>query len=387
MTQEARDSAMGNSASFNRRRFLQYTGAGALGAVLPIKVSEAAEGWRLGSGAAMPRGSAISLKDLAAQKGILFGSAVNSDHMKEDKDYANLIAEQCAIITPSNELKMKYLQPSPNTFHFDVGDWLVQWAQSRDIKVHGHVLVYGIALPNWVEGYVNRSNGREVMVKHISTVARHYAGKIYSWDVANECLEDSGELKDTIWSKTVGSNYLEIAFRTAAEADPNAMLVYNENRLELGNQDRKREGVLRLLNGLLSKKVPIHALGTQSHLRYDQGGFHPGKTRKFLNQVSDLGLKIRVSELDCRERDDISDIQGRDRAVAQSYADFLGTILENKNVIAVQTWNLTDRYTWLAQAAPRGDGQPVRPLPFDDKLAPKPAFEALAQAFEHAPSR
>ena len=377
---------MGHFASFPRRRFLQYMGAGAIGAVLPLKRAVGA-GW-LPSMTANLSNSGVSLKDLAAQKGILFGSATNANHLKDDHDYADLIAAQDAIITPSNELKMKYLQPGPNSFKFDEGDWVVHWADSHGIKVHGHALVYGEggALPPWANGEVNRGNAKDIMVKHITTVARHYAGKVVSWDVVNEALQGQ-DLKDTIWARNIGPDYLEIAFKTAADADPNAMLCYNETNIEWANQEGKRSGTLKLLNNLISKKAPVQALGIQSHLRYEMGGFEPGKMRKFLNQVSDLGLKIRLSEMDARERDNDTDVGSRDRGVAQYYADYLGTVLENKNVIVVETWNLTDRYTWLTKEAPRRDGQAVRPLPFDDRLQPKPAFDAIAQAFEKAPSR
>lgn len=372
---------MGHDASFPRRRFLQFMGAGALGAVLP-KGAQAA-GWLAGVPPARVR-----LKDIAAQKGILFGSATNGNHLKEDHEYADLIADQCAIITPANEMKMRYLQPEPNQFKFDEADWMVHWAQSKDIKVHGHALVYGepAALPPWANGGINSGNARDIMVKHITTVVQHYAGKVMSWDVANEALQGQ-DLKDTIWLRNVGPDYLEIAYKTAGEADPNAILCYNETNIEWSFQQGKRNGTLKLIKDLQSKKAPIHALGIQSHLRYEMGGFDPGKMKTFLNQVSDLGLKIRISELDSRERDSDTDVASRDRGVAQYYADYLGTVLENKSVFVVETWNLTDRYTWLTKEAPRRDGQPVRPLPFDDKLQPKPAFDAMVQAFEHAPSR
>ncbi|HUA15091.1 MAG TPA: endo-1,4-beta-xylanase [Verrucomicrobiae bacterium] len=336
----------------------------------------------------VPAGDIPILKDLAAQKGILFGSATNANHLKDDRPYADLIASQCGIITPANELKMKYLQPGPNSFKFDEGDWIVHWAESRNIKVHGHALVYGEpgALPGWANGYINRGNARDIMVKHIQTVARHYAGKVVSWDVVNEALQGQ-DLKENIWLRNVGPDYLEVAFKTAGEADSNAMLCYNETNIEWANQEGKRNGTLRLLNDLLSKKAPVQALGIQSHLRYEMGGFDPGKMRKFLKQVSDLGLKIRISELDARELPSDSDVNSRDRDVAKYYADYLDTVLQNTNVIVVETWNLTDRYTWLTKEAPRADGQAVRPLPFDENLQPKPAFEALVQAFERAPSR
>ena len=377
---------MGQFASFPRRRFLQYMGAGAIGAVLPLKRAHAA-GWMSGS-PADPLPAGVRLKDLAAQKGILFGSAANNDYLRSDPPYAELIAEQCAIITPANELKMKYLQPGQNSFKFDNGDWMVHWAQTRDIKVHGHALVYGEpgALPPWANGAINRGNAQDIMLKHVTTVAKHFAGKVVSWDVVNEALQGE-DLKDNIWSRNVGPDYLEMAFKAAGEADPNAMLCYNETNIEWANQEDKRRGTLKLLKNLQSKNAPIHALGIQSHLRYEMGGFDPGKMRKFLSQVSDLGLKIRISELDSRERESDTDVASRDKGVAQYYYNYLNTVLENKNVIVVETWNLTDRYTWLAKEAPRHDGQPIRPLPFDDKLQPKPAVDAIAQAFEKAPAR
>ena len=309
---------MGSFASFPRRRFLQYVGVGAIGAALPLKRADAA-GWFSGL-AGEPLPSVTPLKDLAAAKGILFGSATNNEHLREDRPYADLIAEECAIITPANELKMKYLQPGPNSFKFENGDWMVHWAQSRGIKVHGHALVYGEngALPPWANSHINPGNAREIMLKHITTVARHYAGKVVSWDVVNEALQGP-DLKDTIWSRNVGPDYIEIAFKTAREADPSAMLCYNETNIEWANQGGKREGTLRLLGNLQSKNAPVQALGIQSHLRYEMGGFEPGKMRKFLNQVSDLGLKIRISELDCRERDSDTDTASRDKTVAQYY--------------------------------------------------------------------
>jgi|SRR5579864_1604802 len=377
---------MADFGSVDRRRFLRYAGTGALSAMVPFRLANNAAVWL--HRAFPAKESAAPLKDLAAGKGLLFGSATSKGRLQSDKDYANLIAEQCAIITPENELKMKPLRPSPDAFRFDDADWMVQWAESHNIQVHGHTLVYGEpnALPPWANGYLNRGNAKQVMVNHITTVMRRYAGKIRSWDVVNEALESNG-LKETVWTRTIGPEFLEIAYKTAGEADPNAMLVYNETNIEWAGQDSKRSGLLKLVRDLQSKKAPIHAVGIQSHLRYEMGGFDAGKMRKFLNQISDLGLKIRISELDCRERDSDVNVNDRDRTVAQYYADYLGAVLENKNVIAVETWNLTDRYTWLSHYAPRRDGQDVRPLPFDANLAPKPAYAAIAQAFERAPAR
>jgi endo-1,4-beta-xylanase len=360
-------------------------GAAALGTVVnPGIGNAAAAGLQPGPAG----GGSVILKDVASQKGLIFGSATNKDHLEKDKDYANLIAQQCAIITPATELKMKYLRPSPDAFKFDVGDWMLHWAQSHGIQMRGHTLVYGeeSTLPSWFHSYVNKNNAKDVMVNHITTVVRHFAGKLHSWDVVNEALL-GGDWRETPWLKLVGPDYVEIAYRTAAEADPNGTWVYNENNLEFVDQEAKRNRTLKLLSGLVSKKVPIHALGIQGHLRWDMGAFDAGKVRKFLNQVSDLGLKIFVTEMDCRDRESDVSVADRDRTIAQYYGDYLGTVLENKNVVVVETWNLTDRYTWMAHTTPRSDGQPIRPLPFDQNLSPKPAVDAIAKAFEHASSR
>lgn len=377
---------MTDTFSARRRRFLKYVGAAAVGTLARPMAGVARAVWSTPAGPSSSGG--ITLRDAATQKGILFGTAVNEAKLEQDRDYANLVAQQCAIITPNAELKMRYLRPNPNSFNFDVPDRMLHWAESHNIQMRGHTLVYGeeSALPPWFHSYVNRSNARDVMLKHINTVARHYAGKLHSWDVVNEALQGS-ELRQTPWLQLIGPEYIEIAYRATAEADPKTLLVYNENNLEFVQQDGKRNGCLKLLDGLVSKRVPIHALGMQSHLRWEMGGFDPGKTRKFLKQVSDMGLKIFITELDCHEPENKSEIAERDRTIAQYYADYLGTVLENKNVTVVQTWNLTDRYTWLGHEAPRRDGQPVRPLPFDENLNPKPAFDAIATAFERAAAR
>jgi len=378
-----------NFSGTDRRRFLQYAGAAALGTVVNPGLGDAVVARLQPSKTGSPAGgSSTVLKDVASQKGLIFGSATNKDHLEHDKDYANLIAQQCAIITPATELKMKYLRPSPDAFKFDVADWMLHWAQSHGIQMRGHTLVYGedSVLPAWFNSYVNKNNAKDVMVKHITTVMRHYAGKMHSWDVVNEALQ-GGDLRQTPYFRLIGPDYLEIAYRTAAEADPNATLVYNENNLEFARQEPKRNAALKLLKDLVSKKAPLHAFGMQSHLRWEMGGFDAGKTRKFLNQVSDLGLKIFITELDCQERQSDVSVSDRDRTIAQYYADYLGTVLENKSVTVVQTWNLTDRYTWMAHTTPRSDGQPIRPLPFDQNLSPKPVVQAMAKAFEQAASR
>jgi endo-1,4-beta-xylanase len=328
----------------------------------------------------------IALGEKALQKGLLYGSAVGKASLLLDHPYAELIAKQCKIVVPESEMKWKTVRPSPDRFVFSAGDWIVDWARTRGIVVHGTALAWHEALPAWFDGYVNKSNAKDILVNHIRTVVGHYAGKLHSWDVVNEGLLETG-LRDTPFLRLLGPQYMDIAFQTTAEADPNAIRVYNDLYVEERNNDAQRSGLVRLLESMLSRKVPVQALGIQGHLRSDMGGFDAGKLRNFLRQVADLGLQIFITELDMRDQNPDSDLAKRDQTIASYCYDFLSTALEEKAVKVVISWGLTDRYTWLSDKAPRSDGRPVRPLPFDQNLEPKPLADAMAKAFDNAPVR
>jgi endo-1,4-beta-xylanase len=145
--------------------------------------------------------------------------------------------------------------------------------------------------------------------------------------------------------------------------------------------------LLGLLKRLIAEKVPVGALGIQSHLRTGGIPFNSAKLRDFLRAVADLGLKIVVSELDVTEKGTETEVADRDAAIARELGRYLAVVLQEKAVVSVVTWGLSARYTWLADYAPRADGQRVRPLPYDADLRPTRAWQAIATAFENAPGR
>jgi endo-1,4-beta-xylanase len=376
---------MSKSMAPTRRQVLKAMGTLAL-ATRGVPLYSETLGKARWGGVGAAGGAPVALKDVAAQKGIVYGSAVGWGHIQRDPALANLIVQQDSMVTPGTELKWKALLPRPDKFNFDNADALVHWAQSHDLLVHGTALVWIQALPDWFNGYANKGNARDLLVNYIGTVLKHYRGKIHSWDVVNEGIGGGG-LRDTPWRRLLGDDYMETAFHAAEEADPSTIRLYNETNMEGDNSDLKRDLVIRLMDKLVSRKVPVQALGIQGHLRYDMGPFNVGKYRKFLGRIADLGLQIFVTELDCRDRDSDITIEQRDRSVAKFYEDYLSTVLEQKAVKVVITWGLADKYSWLTTEAPRRDGQPVRPLLFDQDFNPKPAFEAVRRAFENAPPR
>lgn len=337
-----------------------------------------------------------SLRDLAAQKGLIYGCSTAPDYLipgpKSNPAFGRLLAQQCGMVVPENALNWSFVESSPGKFDFHLGDILESFAKAHNMKFGNGVLVWGVGTPAWFNS-LSPGQARQAMLNHVTQTVSHYRGRTFSWEVVNEAKawrgEGTGDLKDTPFLRLVGPDYIEASFRAAAAADPGALLFYNDNHLEYDNpeDDFGRTTLLKILKGLIAKKVPIGALGIQSHLRTGNVPFSGGKLKDFLSQVADLGLKIIISELDVTEKGPETQLADRDVAVARELERYLGVVLQERAVIAVITWGLSARYTWLSAYAPRADGQPLRPLPYDSDLQPTAAWQALATAFERAPAR
>jgi endo-1,4-beta-xylanase len=262
------------------------------------------------------------------------------------------------------------------------------------MRVRGHTLVWHDALPAWLASQLTVANGQAIMTEHIHTVAGHFAGKLYSWDVVNEVLDPASRrpdgLRNTLWLENCGVDYLERAFRATAAADPVALLVWNENYLELSNGfgAAKRAAMLNLLDGMLARGVPIHGIGLEAHLRADQATvLGDASYEAFLGELARRGMKIFVTELDVQDVTLPADAGARDQAVAQIYSRFLSATLRQPAVRGIVTWGLADSFSWIAGYRPRTDGLPVRPLPFDANFQPKAAYYAIAATLQSAPRR
>ena len=312
----------------------------------------------------------LSLKERAARKGIIYGSAIKKSILESDQKFVDAVIKECSILVPELELKWSAgsakLRPSINTFDFTKSDWIVDFANKNKLLLRGHTLVWNESLPRWFKEDVNRNNARNVLEKHIQTVVKRYAGTINSWDVVNEAINVPDRRKDGLkvspWLNLLGDNYIDLAFRLTHQANPQALLAYNETGIEydIPAHERKRTALLKLLESLKSQGTPIHALGIQSHLLGDQK-INAEKLRNFLKDIASLGLKILITELDVIDRKLPGDIGKRDRMVAAAYEDYLSVVLDEKAVTTVMTWGLSDKYTWLNEFYPRKDGNPAHP--------------------------
>jgi endo-1,4-beta-xylanase len=339
-----------------------------------------------------------SLKAHAAARGLLTGCAVNANLFREDEGFRNLLAEQYNVVVPENCLKWNILRPSAESYNFVDADSLVAFAETHKMKVRGHNFVWHEALPGWFAGTVNKDNAKKILVDHIHTVGGRYKGKMHSWDVVNEAIwipdgRPDGLRSSSPWFQLLGQEYIDLAFRTAREADPSALLTYNDYGIEYDNDEgrKKRAAVLDLLRRMKADKVPLDALGIQSHLHaISKDGFGKG-VRELIDGAKTLELQVFITELDVND-DAVAtdDMAERDKIVAGVYRSYLTAALDGPEVKAVLTWGASDKNTWLNHGTKFRKQHPERlqrPLPFDPDYAPTPAFFAMRETFDRAKKR
>jgi endo-1,4-beta-xylanase len=339
-----------------------------------------------------------SLKAHAAARGLLTGCAVNTNLFRDDEAFRKLLAEQYSIVVPENCLKWNMLRPTVDTYNFTDADSLVAFAEAHGMKVRGHNFVWHEALPRWFAATVNKDNAQKFLVDHIRTVGGRYKGKIHSWDVVNEAIwipdgRPDGLRSSSPWFEMLGPGYIDLAFRTAREADPTALLTYNDYSIEYDSEEqgKKRAAVLGLLRRMKADHVPLDALGIQSHVHaVSKDGFSKG-VRELLDGAKALGLQVFVTELDVND-DAVAteDMTERDQIVADVYRNYLTTSLYGTEVKVVLTWGVTDKNTWLNNGTKFRKQHPdrlQRPLPFDPDYAPTPAFFAMRESFDKAQKR
>ncbi|WP_058732540.1 endo-1,4-beta-xylanase [Sphingomonas sanguinis] len=335
-----------------------------------------------------------SLRDLAAQKGILFGTAINAGRGSpiNDTGYGAIVARECGVLVPENEMKVYVLGNDPAHLNFGPADRIAGFAQDNGMKLRGHTLLWNYSkyISPALAQTVTATGAETWLRRYIAAVAGHFGDRIYSWDVVNETIDPkTGEVRGTVFDQALGFDVFKIAYETAREHAPHAQRVYNDYMSwEVGNETH-RAGVLRLLERFRKENVPVDALGIQSHLGND--GSHSKaqhmEWKRFLDEVTAMGYRLLITEFDINDREMPKDIAQRDAQVAAVAKSYLDLMLSYPQLDQLLCWGLWDKHSWLNGFAPRADGLPQRPLPYDDALKPKPMRTAIADALRAAPVR
>jgi endo-1,4-beta-xylanase len=342
-----------------------------------------------------------SLKE-AFKNDFLIGTAMNAAQI-EGKDVAadRLIKQQFNAVTPENCMKAEIIQPGWNTYNFDLADKLVDFAKKNHLKINAHNLIWHSQLPAFMYHMQSADSVRQYFVNHITKVASRYDGKVYSWDVVNEALNEDGTLRKDIFLDKLGDNYIVEAFRLAQKASPHSKLYYNDYNIE---QPKKRAGAIALIKKIQAAGVRIDGVGIQGHWK---GGNVPMKDiEESIKEFSALGIQVMFTELDLsvlpspwdKTTADVSaTAQGSakmnpytkglpdsmQQVLAKSYADLFTLFLKyKKDISRVTFWGVNDGESWL-------NGFPIHgrtnyPLLFDRNFKPKAAFySVIATAKNH----
>jgi endo-1,4-beta-xylanase len=304
-----------------------------------------------------------------------FGAAVNISLLKNNIAYRATVIKEYNSLTAESVMKTAALHPQENTYNFTDADYLVDFAKQSNKRVHGHTLIWYKSLPAWITNFQGDSAAWENLLKtHIQTIVARFKGKVASWDVVNEAFEDDGTLRNSIWLQKLGPDYIARCFQYAHEADPDALLFYNDYGHEYG--PTKRTAILNLVNSLKTRGVPINGIGMQMHTRYNMT---ESNWTTAINTAAQTGLKVHLSELDISMNPDNNLSLTFTAALAETQAQKYLYIVKAYNAIpkaqqfGITNWNVSDADTWITGNYNRPDW----PLPFDASYNRKAAYQGI----------
>jgi endo-1,4-beta-xylanase len=295
------------------------------------------------------------------------------------------------MLTAGNELKWSHLRPDPETFNFADADWMMNFARQHNMLFHGHNLCWNADNPKWMASVLNKSNARKYLTDHIMKVMGRYAGQVDSWDVVNEPFavwdgRPDGLYKGT-WLDLLGPEYVDIAFESAAQADPKALRVLNVHHVEqdTANDEKTRQLTMKFLTQLMNRKVPIQAIGIESHLNAADPIAGQSLDR-FIKEIRDMGLEVLFTEIDVNDTSVSGSEQERDQKVAGYYYNYLSKVIPLSDAKRVIFWTPMDSQNWMdylhTPQYSRADGKKHRPGLFDENMQAKSAYTAVVSALQ-----
>ncbi|HWE47025.1 MAG TPA: endo-1,4-beta-xylanase [Caulobacteraceae bacterium] len=296
----------------------------------------------------------------------------------DDPDWTALAVTNFGRVTPEWEMKMESLVAPGGDFDWTRADRLATLARSHGLKIHGHTLIWYAQAPDAFTRIANdRARLAAAYRTYILGVAGRYRGRVQGWDVVNEPIADDGSLRDCLWRKSLGDDYVRLAFQHAREAEPDAPLFLNDYDLE--SKPAKRAGFMKLAESLLKAGAPLTGLGTQTHVNAD---LEPGSIRACVADLASLGLKIHVSEFDVSLNRaggfDHASLEKKQAALAAEVSDAMASLPEAQRY-GVTIWAARDKDSWLRRGSENKGLTPDAPVLFDDAGRAKPMARAFVK--------
>jgi len=346
---------------------------------------------------------AQSLKDAVGPYGYIGTSLNQWQSDGQDARATAVVRSHFNAAVAENCMKSEVLQPAEGLFDFRLADKFVDYCEQNGLTPFGHCLVWHSQAPDWLfTDSHGRAVSRETLIKrlqqHIATVVGRYKGRIKGWDVVNEAIEDDGSYRKSPLYNIIGEDFIDIAFKAAHEADPDAELYYNDFSMA---KPGKREAVCRLVRRLQQQGLRIDAVGMQSHNGMDYPNL--ADYEKSIDAFAACGVKVMMTELDLNVLPNPDAFAGASveqrfeyekqlnpyadglpadvaRRVEDRYMTFFNLYYKHRSQISrINLWGVADHNSWL-------NGWPVPgrtnyPLLFDRQYQPKPVVAKIIQLY------
>ncbi|MBJ7880639.1 endo-1,4-beta-xylanase [Gelidibacter salicanalis] len=341
--------------------------------------------------------SLISLKE-SFKNDFLIGAAISRSQINQTDSLSNaLLKKEFNSISPENDMKWEQIHPEKDSYYFETADKYVALGEKNNMHIVGHTLLWHSQLAPWVHTIKDSATLANTIKTHITKVAGRYKGRIDTWDVVNEALNEDGTLRESLFLKLMGEKYIAYAFKIAAETDPDAKLIYNDYNLW---KPEKRAGVVKLVKSLQEEGIKIDGVGMQAH--WSLLGPSIEDIENSIIAYSDLGVKVSFTELDITALPNPWDLDGAaveqsyeqfesdpkmnpypikltDSAqtqLAKRYEDIFKLFLKHKDKIdRVTFWGVNDDHSWLNNWPIKG--RTNHPLLFDRNYEPKKAYHSV----------
>lgn len=299
-----------------------------------------------------------SIDKLIKAKGKLYyGTATDQNRLTSGKNAA-IIEANFGQVTPENSMKWESLQNRKGTFTWGTADYLVNWATERNKTIRGHTFVWHSQLAGWVSNINSKAELTKTIEDHITAIMTRYKGKIHAWDVLNEIFNEDGSLRNSVFSRVLGEDFVGIAFRKARELEPEVKLFINDYNLDNPTAAKLTRGMVEKVKKWVAAGVPIDGIGTQGHITSGNG-------QNLANAIKALAA-VNVSQVAVTELD----IQGNN---ANDYVAVTKGCLAEPKCVGITVWGVRDQDSWR----PSGN-----PLLFDSSYNAKAAYTAIVNALQ-----
>lgn len=321
----------------------------------------------------------------------------------------SIITRNFDWVVPENCMKCEVIHPQEGVYDFTLADQLVNKALASGVKVMGHCLIWHSQCAPWFHfdkdgKLVSKEELKKRMKEHITTIVSHFKGRVSAWDVCNECFEDDGTPRKSLFYQILGTDYIPLAFQYAHEADPNVELYYNDYSM---NKATKVEGVVIFFRPLIAAGLPITAIGMQGHMILEDGKDLLPQYDHSIQTIASLGIPTFFSELDLTvlpnpygfsganvsdrfayrpEMDPFKDglTKEKEAEIETYWIDFFKLMLKHKdNILRLGFWCFNDANSWRNDFPIKGRTDYA--TLFDRQNKPKPFVQKLIELVQPQP--